>query len=90
MPNVGVDLVQAMKMNPDLKVMVNSGYFDLGTAFFATDYTFDHFQLPKKLQSNIEEKYYFSGHMVYQHKPSHKKLHDNVAAFIRSTDNLGK
>ena len=89
-PNVGVDLVQAMKMNPDLKVMVNSGYFDLGTPFFATDYTFNHFRLPKKLQSNIEEKYYFSGHMVYQHKPSHKKLHDNVAAFICSTDNLGK
>lgn len=90
MPNVAVDLVQAMKVNPDLKLMVNSGYFDLGTAFFATDYTVDHFQLPKNLQSNIEEKYYFSGHMVYQHEPSHKKLHDNVAAFIRSTDNLNK
>ncbi|MBN2614975.1 MAG: hypothetical protein JXR71_04715 [Bacteroidales bacterium] len=90
MPNVAVDLVQAMKVNPDLKVMVNSGYFDLGTAFFATDYTVDHFQLPKNLQSNVEEKYYFSGHMVYQHQPSHKKLHDNVAAFIRSTDNLNK
>lgn len=89
-PNVAVDLAQAMKYNPDLKVMVNSGYFDLGTPFFATVYTFDHFALPKKLQSNLVEKFYFSGHMVYQHQPSHKKLHDNVAAFIRSTDNLHK
>ncbi|MBE0650329.1 MAG: peptidase S10 [Bacteroidales bacterium] len=89
-PNVAVDLVRAMKYNPDLKVMVNSGYFDLGTPFFATIYTFDHFALPKSLQSNLVEKFYFSGHMVYQHQPSHKKLHDNVAAFIRETDNLGK
>lgn len=89
-PNVAVDLVRAMKYNPDLKVMVNSGYFDLGTPFFATIYTFDHFALPKKLQANLVEKFYFSGHMVYQHQPSHKKLHDNVAAFIRATDNPGK
>ncbi|MBN2638976.1 MAG: hypothetical protein JXR65_07805 [Bacteroidales bacterium] len=87
-PNVAVDLVQAIKINPDLKVLVNSGYFDLGTPFFATDYTVDHFDLPKSLQNNVEEKYYFSGHMVYQHQPSHKKLHDNVAEFIRETDNL--
>jgi carboxypeptidase C (cathepsin A) len=89
-PNVAVDLVRAMKFNPTLKVMVNSGYFDLGTPFFATIYTFDHFALPKKLQANLEEKFYFSGHMVYQHKPSHKVLHDNVAAFIRANEDPGK
>jgi carboxypeptidase C (cathepsin A) len=29
-----------------------------------------------------------AGHMVYAHAPSLKELHDNVAAFIRSTDNI--
>ena len=43
---------------------------------------------PKKLQDNIEYRYYQSGHMVYLHPPALKQLHDNVAAFIRSTDNL--
>ncbi len=86
-PNVAVDLVQAMKINPTLKVLVNSGYFDLGTPFFATDYTVDHFALPKNLQSNVEVKHYYSGHMVYQHEPSHKNLHDNVAAFIKASEN---
>jgi hypothetical protein len=28
--------------------------------------------------------------MVYAHEDSLKQLHDNVAAFIRRTDNLGR
>ncbi|MGH8273889.1 MAG: S10 family peptidase, partial [Gammaproteobacteria bacterium] len=40
--NVSPDLAMAMTQNNRLQVMVNSGYFDLGTPFFATDYTFDH------------------------------------------------
>jgi len=86
-PNVAVDLTQALKYNPDLKVLVNSGYFDLGTPFFATDYTIDHLELPPDLRKNIETKYYQSGHMVYLHIPSLKRLHDNVAQFITRTDN---
>ncbi len=87
-PNVAVDMAQAMKYNPNLKVMVNSGYFDLGTPFFATDYTLDHMDIPADLQKNIESEYYESGHMVYLHLPSLKRLHDNVAAFITKTDNV--
>lgn len=87
-PNVAVDLTKAIKYDPHLKVLVNSGYFDIGTPFFATDYTIDHMNLPKNLQKNIKEEYYYSGHMVYQHVPSLKRLHNNVAEFIRRTDNL--
>jgi hypothetical protein len=35
-------------------------------------------------------KFYESGHMVYAHEAALKELHDNVAAFIRSTDNQGR
>ncbi|MDE1984454.1 MAG: peptidase S10 [Gammaproteobacteria bacterium] len=86
--NTAVDLVAAMKYNPDLQVLVNSGYFDLATPYFATDYTMDHLPLPKDLRSHIHMKYYDSGHMVYAHVPALEKLHDNAAAFIKSTDNL--
>ena len=34
-------------------------------------------------------KFYESGHMVYNHEPSLKAIHENVAEFIRSSDNLG-
>ncbi len=86
--NVMPDLAAAMKYNPNLKVMLNSGYFDLATTFFTAVYEMHHLPMPARLQSNIEYKFYDSGHMVYAHEPSLKKLHDNVAAFIEKTDNL--
>ncbi|MHB8528742.1 MAG: S10 family peptidase [Caulobacteraceae bacterium] len=88
--NVMPDLAYAMKYNPDLKVMVNGGYFDLATPFYEGWYEMHHMQLPAKLQANIEYHYFQSGHMVYAHEASLKALHDAVADFIRRTDNLGR
>ncbi len=85
--NVMPDLANAMKYNPNLKVLLNSGYFDLATPFYEGIYEMRHLPIPDKLQSNIQIKWYKSGHMVYVHVPALKALHDNVAAFIRSTDN---
>jgi carboxypeptidase C (cathepsin A) len=86
-PNVMPDLATAMKYNPDLKVMLNAGYFDLATPFYEGIYEMQHLPIPAKLQKNIEFKFYGSGHMVYAHAASLKELHDNVAAFIRETQN---
>jgi carboxypeptidase C (cathepsin A) len=86
--NVMPDLAQAMKYNPTLKVQLNAGYFDLATPFFEGVYEMKHLPIPAKLQGNIEFKFYDSGHMVYAHESALKALHDNVAAFIRKTDNL--
>jgi carboxypeptidase C (cathepsin A) len=88
--NVMPDLAFAMKYDPDLKVMVNGGYFDLATPFYEGWYEMHHLAIPANLQANIEYHYYQSGHMVYAHEASLKELHDNVAAFIRRTDNLGR
>lgn len=88
LPNTAFDLASAMKRNPNLQVLVNSGYMDLATPYFATIYTMDHLPIPKKLDSNIHMKYYDSGHMIYVHVPALKKLHDNTAAFIEATDNV--
>jgi carboxypeptidase C (cathepsin A) len=81
--NVMPDLAAAMKYDPDLKISLNGGYFDLATPFFQGMYEMRHLQIPAKLQSNIEYHYYESGHMVYANETSLKQLHDNVAGFIR-------
>src|SRR5271170_6584526 len=83
--NVMPDLAIAMKYNPDLKVLLNAGYFDLATPFYEGVYEMQHLPIPASLQSNIEFKFYESGHMVYAHQASLKALHDNVAAFIVKT-----
>jgi carboxypeptidase C (cathepsin A) len=86
--NVMPDLASAMKYNPDLKVMLLGGYFDLATPYYQGWYEMHHLPIPQALQSNIEYRYYQSGHMVYALESSLKALHDDVAGFIRRTDNL--
>jgi carboxypeptidase C (cathepsin A) len=88
--NVMPDLANAMKINPNLKIQLNAGYFDLATPFYQGIYEMRHLPMPASLQPNIEYKFYDSGHMVYAKDSSLKLLHDNVAGFIRRTDNLGK
>ncbi len=89
--NVMPDLAAAMKYNPNLKVLVNGGYYDLATPYFAAIYELRHLTIPRKLlEQNIEFKTYESGHMVYAHAPALKELHDNVAAFVNQTDNVKK
>jgi carboxypeptidase C (cathepsin A) len=87
--NVMPDLANAMKINPNLRVQLDAGYFDLATPFYQGVYEMHHLPMPASLQSNIEYKFYDSGHMVYAKDSSLKALHDNVAAFIRRTSNLG-
>ena len=84
-PNTLPDLAAALKKNPQLRVMVNSGYFDLATPYFSADFEMRHLPMPASLAGNIETHYYETGHMVYVLTPALKALHDNVAAFINKT-----
>jgi carboxypeptidase C (cathepsin A) len=84
--NVMPDLAAAMKQNPNLKVQLNGGYFDLATPFFAALWELQQLPIqPSLLTKNTESHFYTSGHMVYAHEPDLKALHDNVAAFIGKT-----
>ena len=83
-PNVMVDLATAMKTNPKLKVQLNVGYFDLATPFYEGVYEMKHLPIPARLQSNIDYKFYESGHMVYANETALKQLHDNAAEFIKN------
>src|SRR5580698_4222140 len=85
--NVMPDLAVAMKQNPNLKVQLNGGYYDLATPYFAAEYELRQLPIQDSLQGNIEMHFYTSGHMVYAHEPDLKALHANVAAFIERTRN---
>jgi len=83
--NVMPDLAAAMKMDPQLHVLLNAGYFDLATPFYEGVYEMQHLDIPESLRGNIQLEFYESGHMVYAHEPALKQMHDNVAAFIQRT-----
>jgi carboxypeptidase C (cathepsin A) len=80
--NTGLDLAHALVYNPNLRVLVLNGYYDLATPFLATEYMMSHLGLEKSLRSHIEMKYYEAGHMMYIHEPSLKKFKGDVASFI--------
>ncbi len=81
-PSVVEDLIAAMLYSPKLQVEVETGYFDMATPFFATEYTMDHLLLPKDRRERIHIDYYSSGHMVYLNEDEHDKLSANIRAFI--------
>jgi carboxypeptidase C (cathepsin A) len=83
--NVMPDLAAAMKQNPNLKVQLNGGYYDLATPFFAAQWELEQLPMQPSLLKNTEMHFYTSGHMVYAHEPDLKALHDNVAGFITRT-----
>jgi len=80
---VASDLEQAMIRNPNLKVQVENGYYDLATPFFAMEWTTDHMNLPDELRGNIKHNYYEAGHMMYVHEEELMNLKRNIAAFVR-------
>jgi carboxypeptidase C (cathepsin A) len=83
--NVAETLRQAMTFNKYLKVFVANGYYDLGTPYFATEYTFDHLGLDESLRKNIRMAYYDAGHMMYVHLPSLKQIKKDISKFIRDS-----
>jgi carboxypeptidase C (cathepsin A) len=86
--NTGVDLAHAIGFNPNLRVLVLQGMYDLATTFLATEYQVSHLNIRKDLRSHIEIKYYDAGHMMYLHEPSLKKFKADVAAFIDAANRL--
>ncbi len=82
---VAETLREAMTKNPNLKVYIANGYYDLATPYLATRYTFDHLGLDRSLRSNIIMEYYEAGHMMYIHAPSLIKQRADLVRFINST-----
>jgi carboxypeptidase C (cathepsin A) len=82
---VGSDLANALISNPNLRVEVENGYYDMATPFFATEYTMDHLGVNPDLRSHVGLKYYDAGHMMYLRVADLAKLKGNIAAFIGST-----
>ena len=81
--DVSEPLRQAMHKNPALQVHVTSGYYDVATPYFATDYVLDHMGLGREYRDHVSVSYYEAGHMMYVHDPSLRSFTENVSEFFR-------
>lgn len=77
-------LRQAFAKNPFLRVYIGSGYYDLATPYFATEYTFSHMNLPAKYKSQITSKMFHAGHMFYVYRPALAELSKDIEQFVKS------
>jgi carboxypeptidase C (cathepsin A) len=82
--NVATTLRDAINQNPQLKVWVAAGYYDLATPYFAAEYTLSHLGLEPALRGNVSIHHYEAGHMMYIHLPSLVKMKADLTAFIDS------
>jgi len=78
-------LRSALQKNPFMKVFIASGYYDMATPYFATEYTIANMNLDPALRRNISTKYYAAGHMMYIEENSLKALKRDASEFIRSS-----
>ncbi len=81
-------LRSAFAKNPYMKLFVASGYYDLATPFYATEYTLSHMGIDPSLRANVTTAEYEGGHMMYIQERSLAKLRKDVAAFVNGA--LGK
>jgi carboxypeptidase C (cathepsin A) len=81
-PDTAQALKDAFDKNPFMKLFVGSGYYDLATPFFATQYTLNHMALDPAQHARISLGYYGAGHMMYIQDSSLAELKKDVSAFM--------
>lgn len=77
--NFATDLAVAMRRNPQLRLMVGTGYYDLVTTLGSAEYTVTHAGIPLEA---TQFHLYPSGHMPYLGTEAREALARDVRAFV--------
>lgn len=83
-PNVSLDLSAAMRRNPNLKVFVMGGFYDLATPFFGAEFDISHLYLAPNLRNNVRFSFYESGHMTFVDEAIITKMKTDLREFYRA------
>lgn len=82
--HTGQDLGDAMRINPYLNVMVQSGYYDGACDYFNAKYNMWQIDPSGKLKDRISWKGYRSGHMMYLRKEDLATSNEDIRVFIKN------
>ncbi|WP_372920008.1 S10 family peptidase [Salegentibacter sp.] len=83
--NTGENLRQAMAQNPNLDVLVQSGYFDGATTYFNAKYSMWQLDKSGRMKDRLSFKGYESGHMMYLRAEDLKNANDDIREFIENS-----
>ncbi|MFC3880750.1 S10 family peptidase [Algoriphagus namhaensis] len=79
------DMTQALSKDPNVKVLIMNGYYDLATVFYGVEHSISHIDLPQSALDRIIMTYYEAGHMMYTDLPSAQLFRDDLKNFIEDT-----
>lgn len=88
--NTREGLRQAMAQNPYLKVLIQSGYYDGATTYFAAKYTMWQVDPSGKMKDRFTYKGYRSGHMMYLRNEDLISANNDLRDFIKGSLTKGK
>ena len=77
-------LADAMKSNPQLRLLILTGRRDLAVPPDAMRYSIDHLDIPASLRGNITWEEFESGHMMYLLKADAEKLRAALVGFVKA------
>ncbi len=83
--STGYDLGTAMRQNPYLHTMIQSGYFDGGTDYFNAKYSLNHIDPTGKMEDRTSFKGYRSGHMMYLRAEDLATSNEDIRQFIQKS-----
>jgi len=81
----GEMLRSAMAENPNLRVMVQSGYFDGATDYFTAKYVMWNLDPSGKMQDRLRWEGYRSGHMMYLRTEDLETSNEDIREFIKNS-----
>ena len=75
-------LARGMADNPDLRVFIASGLYDIATTFFAAEYNVRRSTMDR---SRVVLRRYPAGHMMYVHGPTFIELSRDIREFVATS-----
>ncbi|MGN6085020.1 S10 family serine carboxypeptidase-like protein [Trinickia sp.] len=81
LPDTIPDLLAAIELNPQLRVLALNGYHDLATPFFNTEKQLARLQTVQGFNPNLQVTFYPGGHMIYLDDHARPKMKADLRDF---------
>jgi len=85
LPGVGPRLRSGLSLDPELKVLIAHGYFDLATPYFASKYIMERLELEEAVFPNLRLSVYPGGHMFYTRRDARENLYRDAKALYETS-----
>ncbi|WP_375541755.1 peptidase S10 [Paraburkholderia sp. CNPSo 3281] len=81
LPDTLPDLLGAIQLNPQLKVLAENGFHDLATPFFNTEKQLARLQTVAGLSPNLQVNFFQGGHMIYLDDVARPKMKADLVSY---------